>query len=126
MNPFLVDTPVDRSPQAQMDNMDFPPNVMRIIPGIPANAKTWGQFIAWVAETNADIPDEQMESLFNVQLSQFRCQVMSQSQGEVPKQAGGPKRVEKYPASFQCVFCPKRFILELHLRFHLRTHTYKK
>ncbi|TPX12431.1 uncharacterized protein E0L32_006843 [Thyridium curvatum] len=37
--------------------------------------------------------------------------------------AGGPKRVQKHPATFQCTLCPKRFTRAYNLRSHLRTHT---
>ena len=36
---------------------------------------------------------------------------------------GGPKRVQKHPATFQCNLCPKRFTRAYNLRSHLRTHT---
>ena len=36
---------------------------------------------------------------------------------------GGPKRVQKHPATFQCTLCPKRFTRAYNLRSHLRTHT---
>lgn len=36
---------------------------------------------------------------------------------------GGPKRVQKHPATFQCSLCPKRFTRAYNLRSHLRTHT---
>lgn len=37
--------------------------------------------------------------------------------------AGGPKRTQKHPATFQCNLCPKRFTRAYNLRSHLRTHT---
>ncbi|GAB1318592.1 DNA-binding transcription factor [Madurella fahalii] len=37
--------------------------------------------------------------------------------------AGGAKRVQKHPATFQCTLCPKRFTRAYNLRSHLRTHT---
>jgi transcription factor CRZ1 len=37
--------------------------------------------------------------------------------------SGGPKRVQKHPATFQCSLCPKRFTRAYNLRSHLRTHT---
>lgn len=37
--------------------------------------------------------------------------------------SGGPKRVQKHPATFQCSLCPKRFTRSYNLRSHLRTHT---
>ncbi len=37
--------------------------------------------------------------------------------------AGGPKRIQKHPATFQCTLCPKRFTRAYNLRSHLRTHT---
>lgn len=37
--------------------------------------------------------------------------------------AGGAKRVQKHPATFQCALCPKRFTRAYNLRSHLRTHT---
>ncbi|CAP61217.1 uncharacterized protein PODANS_3_1720 [Podospora anserina S mat+] len=37
--------------------------------------------------------------------------------------AGGSKRVQKHPATFQCTLCPKRFTRAYNLRSHLRTHT---
>jgi hypothetical protein len=37
--------------------------------------------------------------------------------------AGGSKRVQKHPATFQCSLCPKRFTRAYNLRSHLRTHT---
>lgn len=43
------------------------------------------------------------------------------SQGEGG--AGGAKRVQKHPATFQCTLCPKRFTRAYNLRSHLRTHT---
>lgn len=43
------------------------------------------------------------------------------SQGEGG--AGGSKRVQKHPATFQCTLCPKRFTRAYNLRSHLRTHT---
>ncbi|KAL2018317.1 hypothetical protein VTK56DRAFT_980 [Thermocarpiscus australiensis] len=36
---------------------------------------------------------------------------------------GGPKRVQKHPATFQCDKCPKRFTRAYNLRSHRRTHT---
>ncbi|KAL9621085.1 MAG: hypothetical protein Q9160_004470 [Pyrenula sp. 1 TL-2023] len=36
---------------------------------------------------------------------------------------GGPTRVQKHPATFQCNLCPKRFTRAYNLRSHLRTHT---
>ncbi|EGX90234.1 C2H2 type zinc finger protein [Cordyceps militaris CM01] len=38
-------------------------------------------------------------------------------------ESGGPKRVQKHPATFQCTLCPKRFTRAYNLRSHLRTHT---
>ncbi|KAM3502233.1 hypothetical protein MY11210_009128 [Beauveria gryllotalpidicola] len=38
-------------------------------------------------------------------------------------EGGGPKRVQKHPATFQCTLCPKRFTRAYNLRSHLRTHT---
>ena len=43
------------------------------------------------------------------------------SQGEGG--AGGAKRIQKHPATFQCTLCPKRFTRAYNLRSHLRTHT---
>ncbi|CAI6338208.1 unnamed protein product [Periconia digitata] len=40
-----------------------------------------------------------------------------------PDGAGGPKRTQKHPATFQCTLCPKRFTRAYNLRSHLRTHT---
>lgn len=40
-----------------------------------------------------------------------------------PGASGGPKRVQKHPATFQCSLCPKRFTRAYNLRSHLRTHT---
>ncbi|KAK3352821.1 hypothetical protein B0T25DRAFT_194107 [Lasiosphaeria hispida] len=37
--------------------------------------------------------------------------------------AGGAKRIQKHPATFQCTLCPKRFTRAYNLRSHLRTHT---
>lgn len=37
--------------------------------------------------------------------------------------AGGSKRAQKHPATFQCSLCPKRFTRAYNLRSHLRTHT---
>ncbi|KAI9888797.1 MAG: DNA-binding transcription factor [Vezdaea aestivalis] len=37
--------------------------------------------------------------------------------------SGGPVRVQKHPATFQCNLCPKRFTRAYNLRSHLRTHT---
>lgn len=43
--------------------------------------------------------------------------------GDASGGAGGPKRVQKHPATFQCTLCPKRFTRAYNLRSHLRTHT---
>jgi hypothetical protein len=43
--------------------------------------------------------------------------------GEGGNGVGGPKRVQKHPATFQCSLCPKRFTRAYNLRSHLRTHT---
>ncbi|KAJ0116525.1 hypothetical protein J7T55_007505 [Diaporthe amygdali] len=79
-------------PQAQMimDNMDLPPNVTQNIPGIPPDAKKWGQFKAWVSQTNAPIPDQQKAILRQLQVNQFRRMVASHGQGGMPQQPGAP------------------------------------
>ncbi|POS78289.1 hypothetical protein DHEL01_v203319 [Diaporthe helianthi] len=91
MNRFRGGNPLQH-PQAQMimDNMDLPPQVMQLIPGIPPEAKKWGQFKAWVSQTNAGIPDQQKQMLRNIQLGQFKRMVMSHGQGGVPQQPGAP------------------------------------
>ncbi|KAK3323915.1 hypothetical protein B0T19DRAFT_216859 [Cercophora scortea] len=43
--------------------------------------------------------------------------------GQGENGAGGPKRIQKHPATFQCTLCPKRFTRAYNLRSHLRTHT---
>ena len=91
MNRFRGGNPLQH-PQAQMimDNMDLPPQVTQLIPGIPPDAKKWGQFKAWVSQTNAGIPDQQKQMLRNIQLGQFKRMVMSHGQGGVPQQPGAP------------------------------------
>ncbi|KKY38639.1 hypothetical protein UCDDA912_g01332 [Diaporthe ampelina] len=81
-------------PQAQMimDNMDLPGQVMQIIPGIPPDAKKWGQFKAWVSQTNAPIPDHQKHALRSLQLNQFKRMVTSHGQGGTPQQPGAPNQ----------------------------------
>jgi hypothetical protein len=79
-------------PQAQMimDNMDLPPQVTQLIPGIPPSPQKWGQFKEWASKTNAPIPDQQKQMLRHIQLAQFKRLVMSHGQGEVPQQPGAP------------------------------------
>lgn len=79
-------------PQAQMimDNMDLPGQVTQIIPGVPPEAKKWSQFKAWVAQTNAPIPDQQKHALRSIQLQQFKRMVQSHGQGGAPQQPGAP------------------------------------
>lgn len=91
MNRFRGGNPLQH-PQAQMimDNMDLPPQVSQLIPGVPPDAKKWGQFKAWVSQTNAGIPDQQKQMLRNIQLGQFKRMVMSHGQGGVPQQPGAP------------------------------------
>ncbi|KAH8848043.1 hypothetical protein MCOR27_000317 [Pyricularia oryzae] len=47
----------------------------------------------------------------------------AQGSGDGTAAGGGPKRVQKHPATFQCSLCPKRFTRAYNLRSHLRTHT---
>ncbi|KAK7717406.1 hypothetical protein SLS64_002898 [Diaporthe eres] len=93
MNRFRGANPLQH-PQAQMimDNMDLPGQVMQIIPGIPPDAKKWGQFKAWVAQTNAPIPDQQKHALRSLQLNQFKRMVQSHGQAGAPQQPGAPNQ----------------------------------
>ncbi|KAG8161413.1 hypothetical protein KVR01_008400 [Diaporthe batatas] len=79
-------------PQAQMimDNMDLPPQVMQLIPGVPPEAKKWGQFKAWVSQTGAGIPDQQKQMLRSYQLAQFKRMIVNHGQAGGPQQPGAP------------------------------------
>lgn len=86
MNRFREGNPLHH-PQAQMimDNMDLPPQIRQMIPGIPPDAKKWGQFKAWVSQTDAPIPDEQKLALRSIQLQQFKRMVQPHGQGTPPQ-----------------------------------------
>lgn len=86
MNRFQGANPLHH-PQAQMimDNMDLPPQARQIIPIIPPDAKKWGQYKAWVSQTDAPIPDQQKQALRSIQLQQFKRMVQSHGQGPTPQ-----------------------------------------
>lgn len=86
MNRFRDVNPLTH-PQAQiiMDNMDLPHDMRQIIPGIPPDAKKWGQFKAWVSQTKPPIPDRQKQELRSIQLQQFKRMVQSHGQGTTPQ-----------------------------------------
>lgn len=61
-----------QNPQVQqiMDSMDVPPQVFAVLPGVPQEAKKWGQLKVWLQQNNG-VPEPLKAKLRNFQMQQF-------------------------------------------------------
>ncbi|KAJ4391346.1 hypothetical protein N0V93_004963 [Gnomoniopsis smithogilvyi] len=77
-----------------MDNMDVPPQVFAALPGVPQEAKKWGQLKAWLQQANG-VPEPIKAKLKSFQMQQFMNarQAMAAGRGAAANpQQPGPAR----------------------------------
>lgn len=84
-----------------MDNMDVPPQVFTALPGVPQEAKKWGQLKAWLQQANG-VPEPIKAKLKGFQMQQFMNarQAMAAGRGAAANpQQPGPAARQQPPAA---------------------------
>lgn len=88
-----------------MDNMDVPPQVFAALPGVPQEAKKWGQLKVWLSQANS-VPEAIKNKLKSFQAQQFMNarSAMAAGRGAAanPQQAG-PARQQPPPAELASI-----------------------